>query len=211
MASSSRSGRRARRRCTPSSVTWSRTASCARGAQHPRPAHRRGWLAPAPPARSAWVWRAVGRQGRCSSMGTNRTRFDQGDDWARRHLHGRPVHLPDNRDGWRWDPYAGRRGRLSPRRVNSSSTGGLTLFDGPLHGIRHRRGPARQREDAPPPHARPRALGQSVGADGRGSARWRTPSMALIDAAGRGGQPRRGAGCRASRWRCTGTRGPQRT
>ena len=42
------------------------------------------------------------------------------------------------------------------------------MLDGPLHGIRHRR-------DLPvigyppPPHARPRTLGQSAGADGRGT------------------------------------------
>ena len=30
-----------------------------------------------------------------------------GDDGARRHLTGgRPVRLPDHRDGWRWEPYA---------------------------------------------------------------------------------------------------------
>ena len=52
-----------------------------------------------------------------------------------------------------------------------SNEGWLTVLDDPLHGIRHRRGlpVIGLREDAPPPHARPRTLGQSAGADGPGT------------------------------------------
>ena len=52
-----------------------------------------------------------------------------------------------------------------------SNEGWLTVLDGPLHGIRHRRGLAiiGYGEDASPPNARPRALGQGAGADGRGT------------------------------------------
>jgi len=68
---------------------------------------------------------------------------------------GRPVHLPDHRDGWRWEPYAVdgtdvEAARQQLQRVMRdaeadiaevlSNAGWLTVLDGPLHGIRHRRG-----------------------------------------------------------------------
>ena len=100
--------------------------------------------------------------------------------------------------------------------------------------------PARHRlpEDAPPPHARPRAMGQGAGADGRetvGPLRDGGRALRLPPARRRpwalGGFPGRASpalrccqasaamprsrrltkprgGCRASRRRCTGTRGP---
>lgn len=67
---------------------------------------------------------------------------------------GRPVRLPDHRDGWRWAPYAvegvdidAARQQLQ-RLMRDAETGiaeelcvagWLTVLDGPLHGIRHRR------------------------------------------------------------------------
>ena len=40
-------------------------------------------------------------------MGTNRPRFDQVTTGrAAIFTAGRPVYLPDHRDGWRWEPYA---------------------------------------------------------------------------------------------------------
>ena len=121
-----------------------------------------------------------------------------------------------------------------------SNEGWLTVLDGPLHHPSPPR-PARHRlrEDAPPPHARPRALGQRAGADGRGTVgplrdggrplrllpcAWATrgPGRALGRASPasrcrqasaappRSRRPTRPrAGCRASRRRCTGTRGPR--
>ena len=85
---------------------------------------------------------------------------------------GRPVHLPEHRDGWCWEPYAvdgtdveAARQQLQRLMRDAeadiaealSNEGRLTVLDGPLHGIRHRRGlnHHRLREDAPPPHARP--------------------------------------------------------
>ena len=68
---------------------------------------------------------------------------------------GRPVHLPDHRDGWRWEPYAvdgtdveAARQQLQRLMRDAeadiaealSNAGWLTVLDGPLHGIRHRRG-----------------------------------------------------------------------
>ena len=68
---------------------------------------------------------------------------------------GRPVHLPDHRDGWRWEPYAvdgtdvdaacqqlQRLMREAEADIAEalSNEGWLTVLDGPLHGIRHRRG-----------------------------------------------------------------------
>ena len=68
---------------------------------------------------------------------------------------GRPVHLPDHRDGWRWEPYAvdgtdveAARQQLQRLMRDAeadiaealSTAGWLTVLDGPLHGIRHRRG-----------------------------------------------------------------------
>ena len=52
-----------------------------------------------------------------------------------------------------------------------SNEGWLTVLDGPSarHSAPPRPARHRLREDAPPPHARPRALGQSAGADGRGT------------------------------------------
>ena len=68
---------------------------------------------------------------------------------------GRPVRLPDHRDGWRWEPYAVDGTDIEAARqqlqrlmrdaeadiAEALSNGGwLTVLDGPLHGIRHRRG-----------------------------------------------------------------------
>ena len=68
---------------------------------------------------------------------------------------GRPVRLPDHRDGWRWEPYAvdgtdvdAARQQLQRLMRDAeadiaealSNDGWLTVLDGPLHGIRHRRG-----------------------------------------------------------------------
>ena len=67
----------------------------------------------------------------------------------------RPVRLPDHRDGWRWKPYAVDGADVEAARQQLqrlmrdaeadiaealSSEGWLTVLDGPLHGIRHRRG-----------------------------------------------------------------------
>ena len=67
---------------------------------------------------------------------------------------GRPFRLPDHRNGWRWAPYAvegvdieAARQQLQ-RLMRDAETGiaedlcgagWLTVLDGPLHGIRHRR------------------------------------------------------------------------
>ena len=68
---------------------------------------------------------------------------------------GRPVRLPDHRDGWRWDQYAVDGSDVEAARQQLqrlmrdaeadiaealSNEGWLTVLDGPLHGIRHRRG-----------------------------------------------------------------------
>ena len=68
---------------------------------------------------------------------------------------GHPVRLPDHRDGWRWEPYAvdgadieAARQQLQRLMRDAESDigeqlgadGWLTVLDGPLHGIRHRRG-----------------------------------------------------------------------
>ena len=68
---------------------------------------------------------------------------------------GRPVRLPDHRDGWRWEPYAVDGADVEAVRQQLqrlmrdaeadiaealSNDGWLTVLDGPLHGIRHRRG-----------------------------------------------------------------------
>ena len=68
---------------------------------------------------------------------------------------GRPVRLPDHRDGWRWKPYAVDGADVEAARQQLqrlmrdaeadiaealSNEGWLTVLDGPLHGIRHRRG-----------------------------------------------------------------------
>ena len=49
---------------------------------------------------------------------------------------GRPVRLPDHRDGWRWEPYAVDGSDVEAARQHLQRL----MFDGPLHGIRHRRG-----------------------------------------------------------------------
>ena len=68
---------------------------------------------------------------------------------------GRHVRLPDHRDGWRWEPYAVDGADVESARQQLqrlmrdaeadiaealSNEGWLTVVDGPLHGIRHRRG-----------------------------------------------------------------------
>ena len=68
---------------------------------------------------------------------------------------GHPVRLPDHRDGWRWAPYAVDGADVEAARQQLqrlmrdaeadvaealSNEGWLTVLDGPLHGIRHRRG-----------------------------------------------------------------------
>lgn len=68
---------------------------------------------------------------------------------------GRPVRLPDHRDGWRWEPYAVEGADVETARQHLQrlmrdaesdvaerlcADGWLTVLDGPLHGIRHRRG-----------------------------------------------------------------------
>ena len=68
---------------------------------------------------------------------------------------GQPVRLPDHRDGWRWEPYAVDGSDVEAARQQLqrlmrdaeadiaealSNEGWLTVLDGPLHGIRHRRG-----------------------------------------------------------------------
>ena len=68
---------------------------------------------------------------------------------------GRPVPLPDHRDGWRWEPYAVDGADVEAARQQLqrlmrdaeadiaealSNEGWLTVLDGPLHGVRHRRG-----------------------------------------------------------------------
>ena len=68
---------------------------------------------------------------------------------------GQPVRLPDHRDGWRWEPYAVDGADVDAARQQLqrlmrdaeadiaealSNDGWLTVLDGPLHGIRHRRG-----------------------------------------------------------------------
>ena len=68
---------------------------------------------------------------------------------------GQPVRLPDHRDGWRWEPYAVDGADVEAARQQLqrlmrdaeadiaealSNDGWLTVLDGPLHGIRHRRG-----------------------------------------------------------------------
>ena len=67
---------------------------------------------------------------------------------------GRPVPLPDHPNGWRWAPYAVEGVDIDAARQQLQrlmrdaetglaeqlcSTGWLTVLDGPLHGIRHRR------------------------------------------------------------------------
>ena len=66
---------------------------------------------------------------------------------------GRPVRLPDHRDGWHWEPYAVDGTDIEAARqqlqrlmrdaeadiAEALSNGGwLTVLDGPLHGIRAR-------------------------------------------------------------------------
>ena len=121
-----------------------------------------------------------------------------------------------------------------------SNEGWLTVLDGPLHGIRHRRGLAII--GYVKTHHRRMLAGQGTGADGRGTVGplrdWRTRSTAatcgwatlgrgrvrglvrgLASPASRCRQAsaapprsqrptRPRGGCRASRRRCTGTRGP---
>ena len=68
---------------------------------------------------------------------------------------GHTVHLPGHRDGWAWEPYAVEGADIETARqqlqrlmrdaesriAEQLSTGGwLTVLDGPLHSIRHRRG-----------------------------------------------------------------------
>ena len=68
---------------------------------------------------------------------------------------GHPVRLPDHRDGWRWEPYSVERGEIEAARQQLQrlmrdaeaaiaeqlcAGGWLTVLDGPLHGIRRRRG-----------------------------------------------------------------------
>ena len=68
---------------------------------------------------------------------------------------GRAVSLPDHRDGWRWEPHAvdgadieAARQQLQRLMRDAESDiaeqlcadGWLAVLDGPLHGIRHRRG-----------------------------------------------------------------------
>ena len=68
---------------------------------------------------------------------------------------GQPVRLPDHRDGWRWEPYAVDGSDVDAARQQLqrlmrdaeadiaealSNEEWLTVLDGPLHGIRHRRG-----------------------------------------------------------------------
>ena len=68
---------------------------------------------------------------------------------------GRPFRLPDHRDGWRWEQYAVDGSDVEAARQQLqrlmrdaeadiaealSNEGWLTVLDGPLHGIRHRRG-----------------------------------------------------------------------
>ena len=58
---------------------------------------------------------------------------------------GRPVRLPEHRDGWRWEPYAVHgthvdAGRQQLQRLMRDAEGWLAVLDGPQHGIRHRRG-----------------------------------------------------------------------
>ena len=68
---------------------------------------------------------------------------------------GHPVLLPDHRGGWRWEPYAVDGADVEAARQQLqrlmrdaeagiaealSNEGWLTVLDGPLHGVRHRRG-----------------------------------------------------------------------
>ena len=96
---------------------------------------------------------------------------------------GRPVRLPDHRDGWRWEPYAvdgtdveAARQQLQRLMRDTeadiaealSNDGWLTVLDGPLHGIRHRRGLGYVKTH----HRRMLAgehWGPGAGADGRGA------------------------------------------
>ncbi len=65
------------------------------------------------------------------------------------------VHLSDHRDGWRWEPHAVAGADIEAARQHLQrlmrdaesdiaeqlcTDGWLTVLDGPLHGIRHRRG-----------------------------------------------------------------------
>ena len=112
---------------------------------------------------------------------------------------GQPVRLPDHRDGWRWEPYAVDRSDVDAARQQLqrlirdaeadiaealSNDGWLTVLDGPLHGIRHRRGlPVIGYVKT---HHR-RALGQGAGADGRatvGPLRDEGRSLRLLPARG---------------------------
>ena len=68
---------------------------------------------------------------------------------------GHPIRLPDHRDGWRWEPYAVDGADIETARQQLQrlmrdaesdiaerlcADSWLTVLDGPLHGIRHRRG-----------------------------------------------------------------------
>ena len=86
---------------------------------------------------------------------------------------GRPVHLPDHRDGWRWEPYAVDGADVEAARQQLqrlmrdaeadiaealSNDGWLTVLDGPLHGIRHCRGLPVIAFDCGAPASRTRAI-----------------------------------------------------
>ena len=156
-------------RRTPSSVTWSRTAGCSRHTALP---------AGARPRRIAFVDGTMRTEARLTRTGPDGevsvglavswaagavlvdgdepACFDQvTTGHAAIFTGGRPVHLPDHRDGWRWEPYAvdgtdveAARQQLQRLMRDAeadiaealSNEGWLTVLDGPLHGIRHRRG-----------------------------------------------------------------------
>ena len=136
---------------------------------------------------------------------------------------GRHVRLPDHRNGWRWEPYAVDGADVESARQQLqrlmrdaeadiaealSNEGWLTVVDGPLHGIRHRRGLpvvgyvkthhrrilAREHWLRVPELAAGERSGLFAMQDALYASRRRTG---------------RRAGCRASPRRCTGTRGPR--
>ena len=161
--------RRRTTRLTPSSASSSRTAERSwRTGRTPRTAPAASPLSTAPYAPRRGLTRtgpdgdvSMGLAGSWAAGavlvdGDEPARFDQVTTGrAAIFTGGRPVRLPDHRDGWRWEPYAVDGSDVEAARQQLqrlmrdaeadiaealSNEGWLTVLDGPLHGIRHRRG-----------------------------------------------------------------------
>ena len=80
---------------------------------------------------------------------------------------GRALCGTDYRDGWRWEPYAVDGTDVEPARQQLQRL--MRDAEADIAEALSNDGLLTVLEDAPPPHVRPRALGQSAGADGRGT------------------------------------------